>query len=323
MRTVLLTLFLAAAGLPAAANPPQLNWPVDCVLGETCFIEDYMDHNPAAQARHDFTCGLNTRDAHRGTDIAIPSFDTMERGVAVRAAAAGTVLRIRDSMPDDITMTGVTDSNACGNAVILDHGDGWQTLYCHLQLGSVMVRPGRDIPAGQILGLIGLSGQTNHPHLHFSVLHNGKDVDPFAPSGAQTCPPQEETNLSKTDTLWADTPPYYRTALLTSGFADHIPALDSLAAARLETTQSNRPLVLYAHMGHAQPGDRLSFQATGPNGNVFSHEMLLENPKRSQMQAFGRRAPKEGWPKGAYQGDVTLTRDGILIAHRFAHVTMQ
>ena len=323
MRLQLTALFFAAAGFPAAAEAPALQWPVDCTLGDTCFIEDYVDHDPNQPARRDFTCGFNTRDGHKGTDITLPSFEAMEKGVMIRAVADGQVLRTRDSMPDDRMMQGVTDSNACGNAVIIDHGDGWQSLYCHMRLGSVLVTPGSKITSGQALGLIGLSGQTNHPHLHLTLLHNGEVIDPFAPNGAKTCQSTDSgTDLTPPDALWAEPVPYFRTALLTSGFSDHIPSLDALGKARLDQADATRPLVLYAHMGHAQPGDVLSFRATGPQGEIFAHQMTLEAPKISQMQAFGRKAPANGWPKGAYQGDLTLTRDGTLIAHRFAHVTV-
>lgn len=40
------------------------------------------------------------------------------------------------------------------------------------------------------------------------------------------------------------------------------------------------------------------------------------------MQAFGRKAPRGGWPTGEYLGQATLTRDGTIIAHRFAHMTV-
>ena len=201
MRAAALVLMLSA--VPVAAESFVLHWPLDCTLGQDCFIEDYVDDDPAPGQQRDFACGLNSRDAHKGTDLALISFDLMERGVAVRAAAPGTVLRLRDSMADDRLMTGVTDQNACGNAVLIDHGDGWQTLSCHMKRGSVAVTPGQTVATGDLLGEVGLSGQTNHPHLHLTVLHNGTEVDPFAPDAALPCGPQEVT-------LWADPPALYR-----------------------------------------------------------------------------------------------------------------
>jgi murein DD-endopeptidase MepM/ murein hydrolase activator NlpD len=123
MRPLLLLLLLFGA-LPARGHDLQLALPLDCEIGRDCFIEDYVDHDPAPGRQRDFACGFNARDGHRGTDFALISFAAMERGVTVRAAAAGRVLRIRDAMPDDRLMRGVTEANACGNAVLIDHGDG-------------------------------------------------------------------------------------------------------------------------------------------------------------------------------------------------------
>ena len=47
-----------------------------------------------------------------------------------------------------------------GNAVVIDHGNKWVTLYAHLKKGSIRVRPGDIVKAGQTLGLVGLSGLT-------------------------------------------------------------------------------------------------------------------------------------------------------------------
>ncbi|SDI10031.1 M23 family metallopeptidase [Salipiger marinus] len=317
MRAAALVLMLSAA--PVAAESFVLHWPLDCTLGQDCFIEDYVDDDPAPGQQRDFACGLNSRDAHKGTDLALISFDLMERGVAVRAAAPGTVLRLRDSMADDRLMTGVTDQNACGNAVLIDHGDGWQTLSCHMKRGSVAVTPGQTVATGDLLGEVGLSGQTNHPHLHLTVLHNGTEVDPFAPDAALPCGPQEVT-------LWADPPPYTATGLVTAGFSAKVPDLAEVTSgtARRDSLGATEPLVVYGHVGHGEPGDVLVLSARGPDGaEVFRERMVLEDPQVSLMRAFGRKAPPQGWAMGDYLGEALLTRDGVVIAHRHAHVTVR
>ena len=306
-------MLLSAAG-PLAAEP-VLDWPVACTLGEDCFVEDYLDRDPG-QGLRDYACGLNTRDGHSGTDIALLSFDAVETGVAVLAAASGTVLRVRDGMADDWRMPGVTERNACGNGLVIAHADGWTTQYCHLRNGSVDPSPGDRVEAGEPIGMIGLSGQTTHPHLHLSVMHNGTEIDPFRPT-AEGCGAPEAA-------LWTDPPPYHDTLLRLAGFSTSVPDYDALrgGTARIDEARPAEPLVVYAEAGHARHGDVVTIRAEGPEGEIFSHSRVMKSPQTSQLPAFGRRAPDEGWPAGAYLGQITLTRSGMVIANRWAHVTV-
>ena len=81
-------------------------------------------------------------------------------------------------------------------------------------------------------------------------------------------------------------------------------------------------MVLYIETGFSQQGDILEFRADGPEGQIFDHSILMKSPKKSERRAFGRRAPKDGWPSGDYTGQITLTRKGVIIANRFAHVSV-
>jgi hypothetical protein len=88
----------------------------------------------------------------------------------------------RDGMKDKNFRTVDPKSVAkreCGNGVLLDHGNGWTTQYCHMRRGTVAVKRGQRVTAGQALGKVGLSGKTTYPHVHFQTKHNGKIIDPF------------------------------------------------------------------------------------------------------------------------------------------------
>ena len=61
----------------------------------------------------------------------------------------------------------------CGNGVVIRHADGWETQYCHLRRGSVQVAEGDRVEAGEPLGLVGMSGEANFPHVHLSVRRDG------------------------------------------------------------------------------------------------------------------------------------------------------
>jgi murein DD-endopeptidase MepM/ murein hydrolase activator NlpD len=178
--------------------------------------------------------------------------------------------------------------------------------------------PGDTVTAGDPLGQIGLSGKTTHPHLHLSVYHNGALVDPFRPNAMASCGEEQEM-------LWAEPPAYDPASLITAGFTDAIPSLPQVTTgkARRQTLRPDQPIVLYGHAGHAEHGDVLTLSATGPDGEVFQRKILLKHPQVSQMQAFGRKAPAEGWEPGEYLGRAQLTRGGRVIAHRFAHVMIE
>jgi len=96
----------------------------------------------------------------------------MKAGVPVVAAAPGAVRTARDEMADTgkegYDAAGETE-RTLGNAAVLEHDGGWTTFYGHLRQGSVKVRPGNGVQQGQQLGEVGLSGNTELPHLHFEV----------------------------------------------------------------------------------------------------------------------------------------------------------
>lgn len=61
------------------------------------------------------------------------------------------------------------DVGMAGESVVLDHGDGEYSVYAHLKPGSLRVKPGDKVAAGQVIGQLGSSGNSTEPHLHFQV----------------------------------------------------------------------------------------------------------------------------------------------------------
>ena len=112
---------------------------------------------------------------HKGIDIS----DWGVRGANVVAAASGTVLVADGYCTHD---WGKDGSCGCGggygNYVIIDHGNGYWTLYGHMKQNSVAVTPGQHVEQGQKIGQVGTTGWSTGDHCHFEVRLNGNPVDP-------------------------------------------------------------------------------------------------------------------------------------------------
>ncbi len=307
MRAALAACLLTLAA-PAAAGDLMLGPPVDCTLGETCYIQQYTDADPGPGAR-DFRCGPLSYDGHKGTDFALPDRAAMAAGVPVLAAAPGVVTALRDGMADGAFAGGDSDAVAgreCGNGVVVDHGDGWETQYCHMRRGSVQVSKGARVARGDVLGAVGQSGKSEFPHLHLSVRRHGQVVDPFAPEAAQC-------GAADGPDLWLDTPAYAPGGLIAAGFASAMPSYDAIKAGRAAMDEMPRDapaLVLFGYAFGGRQGDVFRIIIDGPQGRVIAHETGLDKDQAQLFRAAGKRQPDGGWPPGRYRGTVRMLRAG-------------
>ncbi len=306
---------LGSASL-AAAEPFSLDFPVDCTLGETCYIQQYVDHDPGPGAR-DFTCQGLSYDGHKGTDIALPTLAAMAQGVRVRAAAPGVVRARRDGVADRLHDGRDLAGKDCGNGVAIRHADGWETQYCHMRQGTIAVTEGQEIAAGTVLGEIGLSGRTQFPHLHMTLRRNGTVIDPFAPENADSC--------GSGATLWLDPPAYRPGGLLSLGFAAQVPDLAAVTEGSADDTPPRRDtaLVGYGHAFGARAGDVLRIVIDGPEGRVIAHDAPIEKPQATLFRAAGRKAQAGGWPAGDYRLTVTLRRGADPLETRATTLTLR
>jgi murein DD-endopeptidase MepM/ murein hydrolase activator NlpD len=307
---------------PPSTAPPVLGLPLRCTPGADCWIVHYVDHDPGPGTR-DYRCGALTHDGHKGTDFAIRDLVAMREGIAVVAAAPGTVIATRDGLADEVAGKAgpeATRNRECGNGIRLRHPGGWETQYCHLRRGSVAVRKGQRVEAGSRLGFVGLSGNTEFPHLHLSVRHGESEVDPFVgPVQTKRCGPDKTP-------LWSEEVrpvlAYRPSALYNAGFAAARPHPEAARAGdyRSETLPRDAPaLVLWVDIFGVHPGDRLFFRIRDPQGKT-----ILEQPARiekRQIRRFvyaGIKRKRSLWPAGAYRGEVRLVRQGATAAEEFS-----
>jgi hypothetical protein len=94
-------------------------------------------------------------------------------GKPVIAVAEATVASVTDGLPEQTPgkyPSNIPLDQADGNSVILDLGEQRYAMYAHMQPGTIQVRVGQRVAAGQLLGLVGNSGNSVAPHLHFQVM---------------------------------------------------------------------------------------------------------------------------------------------------------
>ena len=297
---------IASVAAPAAAL--ELGLPLACEPGRDCWVVRYVDHDPGPGFT-DFHCGALGSDGHEGTDFAIADPQRMAAGVAVLASAAGVVRGVRDGVPDqppEGRLSHDFGQQNCGNGVLLAHEGGWETQYCHLRQGSVRVAVGEQVAAGQALGLVGMSGEANFPHVHLAVRRDDQTVDPYTGSALPAA-----CDLAGS-ALWGVTPAYQASPVAVVGLTDHVPERDAIVAgtAAASLQRGSAALVGYFLAYGLRKSDHVRITIYGPGGGVVSEAAFeLDQDAPRATRAAGRRAPPEGWVPGDYRVVVEVRRE--------------
>lgn len=315
-KLTLIFMFMTFCGVAHANDPPLFGFPVDCKLGTDCWTVNYVDVDPSPENAKDFRCQTKTYEGHKGTDFAIRSRIEMEQGVNVLAAKDGKVLRLRDGQ-DDLPKTEEQYQNIrrqntdCGNGIVIDHGDGLSTYYCHLKKGSILVKPGDQVKEGSVIAQIGQSGFSEFPHLHFTIIWENGHMDPF-------------TGMLKDDgcgeykgNMWKDNLQYEPYTIFDGGFDGKIPNWEAIEAGQapiktLKITELDR-FIYWVGFYHAQQGDQINLIIRDPNGQIFAQRnRTLENDrKRPSFYYVGRKLGEKTLIPGTYTGEITYTKAGF------------
>lgn len=237
-----------------SASDLDFVWPMPGQDAHEWVINNYVDLDTSDDSKRDYMGNTNnnarTYDNHRGIDIDVPTFRAMDADFPITAAAAGTVVATAEHNFDrNTTCTG------SWNFVKVEHDNGFVAYYGHLKQNSVAVEVGDRVTAGEILGVVGSSGCSSAPHLHFEV-HDcgGQVVDPFL-EDMWINPPVYVTPLGLMDTI-----------LTRGGLSSTAQIKDP--APNVGSISPGETLGVGLSVGGGTPGDRMSVRLFRPNGSV-------------------------------------------------------
>ncbi len=251
--------------------PSKFVFPVTGTPNVDFAINNYVDVDPRPGQRADYRGGPFQNDGHDAWDINAVDFSAQDAGVPIVAAAGGIVVQVVDGNFDRETTT----TNRPANLVVIDHGNGWRTTYLHLAANSIVVQVGQEVQQGQLLGLMGSSGNSTAPHLHWGVFYRGAAV---------------ETGLALQD-YWISPPVYQGDApptVMKSGISNYNPTSElgeGPSDVRVFPTAQNWSVFYWYHVSNYRANSQVQVVWYRPDGTVFttsSHEPNFQQPSRWQ-----------------------------------------
>jgi hypothetical protein len=316
---IAISLLLSGVIGAGADEAISLALPIKCQVGVSCFVQNYVDHDASDKVR-DHSCGRRSYDGHDGTDIRIRNQEIQKQGVEVLAAAPGRVIGTRNDMDDVSIRTAGKAAIAgkeCGNGALIKHDNDWATQYCHLAKGSIRLKVGDAVTTGQPIGLVGLSGDTEFFHLHFTVRYRGKAVDPFAYGAA-------ENSCGGGRSLWAaslaEQMQYRPREIIDFGFGALAPAMEQIESGAVDkhpVTPGSDAFVAYVRVIGLQAGDQQSLAVHGPAGAFVTNNLpALDRDKAQFLVIAGKKRTEAAWPAGRYVATYRVTRDGAEVLQK-------
>lgn len=294
--------------IPSTAKAIEFYFPVACQVMGNCWITNHVDLDDRVGRVQDYMCSDKATDNNKSTHISLAGRAFVQQTFPVLAAADGRVAEAENGYPD--SPVPVHGESFCGNRVLIKHADGWESSYCHLKLDSITVRPGQTVKAGQIIGQIGMSGQTDWPRLSFATIRNGMVFDPF--SGRTSI----EGCSKDVSPLWAGNlnPPYEPASVSNAGFTigdvNNNDILNGIAQNATIIRKEAPRLSFWALMMNLRKGDTIRMVINTPEGRVLSEiEEIVEEDSLQYPIYLSKSRGGFLWNAGQYQGVVTITRN--------------
>ncbi|HUM70135.1 MAG TPA: peptidoglycan DD-metalloendopeptidase family protein [Chloroflexota bacterium] len=301
-----------ALPLTYAPEAVTFGWPVQ----PAAYLDDYgyhgisnfVDHNPNFPfQRRDYACGQRTYDTasgynHPGTDIfswPFPWRRMNDNEILIVAAAPGIIVLKEDGNYDlNCSFNGMP-----WNAIYIQHSDGSIAWYAHLKNGSLTPKQiGQWVEAGEYLGVMGSSGNSTGPHVHFEVhAWNGPTLDPYA----GVC------NAMNPESMWLVQPPYYDTAVnkITTGYAAPLITQCITPEQSYETDSFNPGDTVYFTTYYRDQLSNLPSQYTihRPDGSVYqSWQHSIPDPYYAASWWWWAYALPSNAPHGYWQFTVAI-----------------
>ena len=245
-------------------------WPLTTANGANdCsyyYLGNYVDQDTTSSIK-DYNCGTTTYNGHRGDDITIapyPFYKMDNNMVQVIAAAPGTIIQKQDGQFDkNCAMNSDT-----ANYIIVQHADGSVALYWHLKKGSLTSKTvGQTVATGDYLGIVGSSGSSSGPHLHFEVW-TGITANTLNEAYSGTC------NTLNASSWWAAQKPYTEPAILRASTHLVAPILPTCPTTETpnEDTCFNPGVTgkLYIFIRNETMGLTANLSILNPDGSAFT-----------------------------------------------------
>ena len=181
-------------------RPAPTDWPAPSApflfrpMERTAQVTSFFDHDAPILSRNG---SVLTYWGRAETDIAF-AYDGHD-GWDYALAPPALALAAADG---DVVFAGNADDNCATRAVIIDHGNGYRTLYWHLSRVDAAI--GQHVTHGQPIGVVGSSGCAIGPHLHFGIQYLGRNTDPYGWCGSTPDAWQQNPSGSISTWLWAD-----------------------------------------------------------------------------------------------------------------------
>lgn len=250
-----------------------LGWPMransDYDFMYNYFIQsNYVDQDPGS-GDEDYKCNSRTYDGHDAQDLSLWPFwwRMMDRShVMAVAAAPGVIMPGRSSIQYDSNCALVGSPNQ----ITILHDDGTTTRYLHLKKNSLTSKPNWSrVEQGEYLGIVGSSGRSTNPHLHFAVYDTLDNlIEPYYESGNPQC------NIYNSETWWQNQRSYWEPQINRLMTHSGIPALercpeDESVKAKNQFSSGD---VVYTGIAFTdgQANDVATCTLTQPNGNVYT-----------------------------------------------------